>query len=48
MRAARVHQSGEAGMAWPRQLRQMVFLGTPHHGAALERAGNWLRKYWAA
>ena len=37
-----VHQASEAGMAWPRQLRQMVFLGTPHHGAALERAGNWL------
>lgn len=37
-----VRQASEAGMAWPRQLRQMVFLGTPHHGAALERAGNWL------
>jgi hypothetical protein len=29
-------------MAWPRKLKQMVFLGTPHHGAALERGGNWL------
>ncbi|HEY8047742.1 MAG TPA: alpha/beta hydrolase, partial [Ramlibacter sp.] len=26
-----------SGMAWPRLLRTMVFLGTPHHGAALER-----------
>jgi hypothetical protein len=37
-----VQQAREGGLAWPRQLRQMVFLGTPHHGAALERGGNWL------
>jgi hypothetical protein len=23
-------------------LRKLVFLGTPHHGAALERGGNWV------
>ena len=28
--------------AWLRPLRHMVFLGTPHHGAPLERSGNWL------
>lgn len=28
--------------AWPARLKQMVFLGTPHHGAPLERHGNWL------
>jgi pimeloyl-ACP methyl ester carboxylesterase len=39
-----VHQAQEAGLAWPRKLRGMVFLGTPHHGAALERAGNLLHK----
>jgi pimeloyl-ACP methyl ester carboxylesterase len=38
-----VAQAGEAGMRWPGHLRQMVFLGTPHHGAALERGGNWLQ-----
>jgi hypothetical protein len=27
---------------WPRHLRRLVFLGTPHHGAPLERAGNWI------
>jgi len=32
----------EAGQAWPRQLRKLVFLGTPHHGALLERGGNWV------
>lgn len=25
---------------WPRRLRKLVFLGTPHHGAPLERGGN--------
>ena len=37
-----VHRAQAAGMAWPERLHQMVFLGTPHHGAALERGGNWL------
>ena len=27
---------------WPRRLRKLVFLGTPHQGAALERGGNWV------
>jgi hypothetical protein len=27
---------------WLQALRQIVFLGTPHHGAPLERAGHWL------
>lgn len=27
---------------WPRRLKTIVFLGTPHHGAPLERAGNWV------
>lgn len=33
-----------AGMAWPDKLQQLVFLGTPHHGAPLERGGNWLHR----
>jgi hypothetical protein len=31
-----------AGQAWPKLLRKLVFLGTPHHGALLERGGNWV------
>jgi pimeloyl-ACP methyl ester carboxylesterase len=27
---------------WLGKLEKLVFLGTPHHGAPLERAGNWL------
>jgi pimeloyl-ACP methyl ester carboxylesterase len=26
--------------AWRRHVKQMIFLGTPHHGAPLERGGN--------
>jgi pimeloyl-ACP methyl ester carboxylesterase len=37
-----LHQAQQQGLLWPRQLKNIVFLGTPHHGAPLERAGNWL------
>ncbi len=36
------HYGGAAGHRWPRRLRHLVFLGTPHHGAPLERGGNRL------
>ena len=32
----------QAGLRWPAHLKNIVFLGTPHHGAPLERAGNWV------
>lgn len=35
-----VHYAREAGLCWPQCLKRLVFLGTPHHGAPLERAGN--------
>ena len=39
-----LHQAQGARMAWPRLLRKMVFLGTPHHGAAMERGGNRIHR----
>ena len=32
----------EAGHSWRRSLSKLLFLGTPHHGAPLERIGNWV------
>jgi pimeloyl-ACP methyl ester carboxylesterase len=32
----------EAGHAWRRELHKLIFLGAPHHGAPLERIGNWV------
>jgi pimeloyl-ACP methyl ester carboxylesterase len=29
-------------LSWRGKLRKLVFLGTPHHGAPLERGGNWI------
>ncbi len=35
-----VQAGREAGQHWPQVLRELVCLGTPHHGAPLERAGH--------
>jgi hypothetical protein len=37
------HYGAQAGHHWLRHLRHLVFLGTPHHGAPLERGGHWLQ-----
>lgn len=44
VRSACHHAATQAAGAsgWLPRLRQVVFLGTPHHGAPLERAGNWV------
>lgn len=36
------HYGQAAGHDWLRNLHKIVFLGTPHHGAPLERGGNWV------
>ena len=37
-----LHHAALAGHAWPARLSDLVFLGSPHFGAPLERAGNWI------
>ena len=36
------HVAEQTDMAWRSKLKNIVFLGTPHHGAPLERVGNWI------
>ena len=36
------HYGAAGGHDWPRHLRKLIFLGTPHHGAPMERGGQWL------
>ena len=37
-----LHQGAISGQAWAGQVDDAVFLGTPHLGAPLERAGRWV------
>jgi len=39
------HSAAGEGHTWLALLRKMVFLGTPHHGAPLERGGNWVHLF---
>lgn len=36
------HFAAEANHRWLRRLTRIAFLGTPHHGAPLERGGHWV------
>lgn len=36
------HYAKQESLRWPGHLKNIVFLGTPHHGAPLEQAGNWV------
>ena len=40
--ASRKNAARVGALRWPALLKNIVFLGTPHHGAPLERAGNWV------
>ena len=37
-----VHAAQHGKRHWVSKLKNIVFLGTPHHGAPLEKAGNWI------
>jgi hypothetical protein len=39
---AAIHAAIARGLPWAQCVRDVVFLGTPHHGAPLERGGNWV------
>lgn len=36
------HYAKQQSLRWPDRLQNIVFLGTPHHGAPLAKAGTWL------
>ncbi|WP_034061542.1 PGAP1-like alpha/beta domain-containing protein [Lacinutrix jangbogonensis] len=37
-----VHYGQQQQKSWTKHLKKIIFLGTPHHGATLEQAGNYL------
>lgn len=37
-----LHYATQQKMAWPEQVDALGYLGTPHHGAPLERGGGWI------
>lgn len=37
-----LHYGQEQKQPWTKKLRKIFFLGTPHHGASLEKAGNYV------
>lgn len=39
--ARSAYHTAASGQRWKKRLSKLVFLGTPHHGAPLERGGNW-------
>ncbi len=36
------HYGKLSGHTWLKHLKKLVFIGTPHHGALLEKGGNWI------
>ena len=37
-----LHYGEQQNMSWTKHLKKIIFLGTPHHGAPLEKVGNFL------
>ena len=42
------HYAKVYGHGWPAKLSKLIFLGTPHHGAPLERGGNLIDAFLEA
>jgi len=42
------HHAGRLQHSWPALTQKIIFLGTPHHGAPLERGGHWFDKLLGA
>ena len=43
-----LHAADAANHLWHSRVSKIVFLGTPHFGAPLERSGNWIHALWQA
>ena len=39
-----VHHAHRANATWPQLVTDSIYLGTPHQGSPLERAGNWVEQ----
>jgi hypothetical protein len=37
-----LHYAQQQDLDWNQRVSHLAFLGTPHHGAPLERAGHWI------
>jgi len=37
-----IYYGQQQKQSWTKQLKKIIFLGTPHHGAPLEKAGNYI------
>ena len=37
-----LHYGAQAGHRWATRVTDLACVGTPHHGAPLERAGHWV------
>ncbi|MFT5312045.1 MAG: pimeloyl-ACP methyl ester carboxylesterase [Paraglaciecola sp.] len=36
------HYATKDNLSWPAHLKKLVCLGSPHHGAPMEKGGNWI------
>ena len=43
-----LHQAQEGSNNWPKLLKKLIFLATPHQGAPLERIGNYIDRFLGA